>query len=194
MKYRRFTGVGAGLLLSLVVASTALAVDPPTPGTPPADHPTITNLETLPPATRVALGVKPAYLFGHTDYSITINRRYNGYIQSNLQRGCLGPCTMSMGETETWNNQLSFSVGFERGPINAKVGFDTSRGGSQWFSYSFPVPSGIRQVIYKEEWYDTFILSGAKRNCDILGNCDPWTYGSGWAGSWLYRIFKAVTV
>jgi hypothetical protein len=35
---------------------------------------------------------------------------------------------------------------------------------------------------------------GSKRDCDFLGNCDPWTNGSGWAGNWLYRIFKAVTV
>jgi len=203
MRFVRTAGIGAGLLLSLVVAGTTLAVDPPTPeptvavdpptpGTPPVDHPKDTNTEKYkePKGPKV----QPMYLFGHTEYDIRINKRYNGYLQTNMNRGCLGPCTLALAESENWQNKLSFTVGFEKGPINAKVGFDTSAGGSRTFSYSFYVPSGVRRIVAFEDWYDTFLLSGYKRDCTIINTCDPWVAGSGWAGRWMYRIFKAVTV
>jgi hypothetical protein len=123
-----------------------------------------------------------------------ITGTYDGYYDTNLGRGCTGPCTLAITESETYSNSWNVTIQFEKGPISAKVGYDVSYSSSMTFSYSFPIPAGQTKVVHYKDWYHVTNMNVHTTYYSCPSQCTPFQtdYGTAWAGKWYQRIFYVV--
>ncbi|MFD3166552.1 hypothetical protein [Herpetosiphon sp. NSE202] len=134
----------------------------------------------------------------HFHFADAITGRWDGFYTIDLGRGCVGPCTLSASESQTWSHKFGVSIGFDKAPIKGTVGYDVTYSSSQTFTYSFPVAAGERKVVKYDDfyhitdmnvhtdWYTCAILGGG--TCFFSHRED----GTAWAGQWFTRIFKSV--
>lgn len=132
----------------------------------------------------------------HTHVVEAITGTYDGYYDYSTGRGCVGPCTLSASESQSWSNTYGVSIQFDKGPISAKVGYDVTYSSTLSFTYSFYVPSGVTKVVRYKDWYH---VTNMNVRTDWYLGCTTWCiispeYGTAWAGKWYQRIFYAQTV
>lgn len=133
----------------------------------------------------------------HYHYVDRITGRYDGYFDTHLGRGCTGPCTLAVTETQTWSHKWGVSIGFSKDPVSATVGYDVTHSSTHTFSYSFPVNAGETKVVVQRDWYHvtnmdvrTDWLYYTSVNCSVVSQ----EFGTAWAGQWFQRIFRAERV
>jgi hypothetical protein len=128
----------------------------------------------------------------HTHIVGSLINRYDGYYDYSTGRGCTGPCSLTASESQTWNHKFGFSIGFDKKPFSAAVGYDVSYSSQKTFSYSFPVASGVTKVVRYRDWYHVSRYNIRTVWSSLIGS---WTeFGTGWGGKWYQRIFYAQTV
>lgn len=207
-KVRRNLAVMLGVVVLLAtMAAPALADDygtapaPPTPGVGPTTGFDVTADTYHGPSFVRHEGAKckgdicPDHFssFYHIHTVDAITGTYNGYYDTNLGRGCIGPCTLTATEYETYSNQWGVSIQFDKGPVSAKVGYDVTYTGGMTFSYSFPVPAGQTKVVHYQDWYHVTNMNVHTTYYSCPSSCIPFQteYGTAWAGKWYQRIFYA---
>ena len=125
-----------------------------------------------------------------TYYADAVYKLYDGFYDRNTGRGCIGPCTITVTESESWSNTWGASIEFKADVVTYKVGYDVTYGSSRSFSYSFFVPAGKTGVVHYQDWYHVTDFYAHKVTC---GKSCTTTYGTAWGAKWYQRIFYLST-
>jgi len=112
-----------------------------------------------------------------------------GYFSTGI--GCVGPCTSSISTSYSWSNSWSATISFQKGPVDAAVGFNTTQSGSVSYTQTFPVPAGKSGVIWYADYYHVKKLNIHTETCYPLSSC-TYRYGTATARQWFKRLYYVV--